>query len=423
MRLVTALMLATTLAAADPPAAAPHAFTIKTGEAFSFTPNFRGAGLSFDAQGLPAGLHLDPVKGTISGRPDEPGTYAIAITAANRGGKAVSKVSLTVTGTAVAAAKPPAPAPAPAKAKAPPPPPPPADEEEEDEVDPMLASGTPLSPWTDNQRRVIHHWFLPGAATLPVGDWYYRISHVARKGYDEELRTNLLGLDDDVKIGFMVAWSPAKATTLSLQRVNGRDLAVPTHDDKAVQYDTWDLLAQVQLLDQRGVRGLWQGPCDLNVVAGTSWMLRNYGTGDTSLNLGVVAERDLFNDRLRLGLGLWRAGLSAYDGAVGGTGQGDKSFPDETDPADQNGTSAVSLTARIALGQHWFLLAEAVKPVGGWHTKTGPSLATGLAYDTNTHEFAIYFTNSANAAFNSVVTGGAQEMALPFFAFSITAYL
>lgn len=280
-----------------------------------------------------------------------------------------------------------------------------------------------MAPWTDNQRRVIHNWFLPGAATLPDGDWYYRISHVARKGYDEEPRTNLMGLDDDVKIGFMIAWAPSKTVTLSLQRVNGRDLAVPTYDGKAVQYDTWDTLAQVQLLDQRGVRGLWDGPCDLSVIAGTSWMLRNHGTGDTSLDLGVVAERDLFGDRLRLGVGLWRAGLSAYDGAVGGTGQTDKAFPDETGAAAQNGTSSLGLTARFALGQHWFLLAEAVQPIAGWHTATGPSLATGLAFDTNTHEFAIYVTNTANAAFNSVLTGGAQEMALPFFAFSITAYL
>jgi hypothetical protein len=280
-----------------------------------------------------------------------------------------------------------------------------------------------LSLWTDNQRRVIHHWFLPGAASLPTGDWYYRISHVARKGYEEEPRTNLMGLDDDVKIGFLLAYAPVKATTLSLQRVNGRDLAVPIHDGRAVQYDTYELLGQVQLLDQRGVRGLWQGPCDLSVVGGVSWMLRNYGSGDTSIDLGVVAERDLLSDRLRLGLGLWRAGLSAYDAAVGGTGPGDKRFPDETGAAAESGTTAVGLTGRFAITQHWFLLGEVIQPVAGWRTQQGPSLAAGLAFDTNTHEFAVYFTNTSNAAFNSVITGGAQKMALPFFAFSITAYL
>ncbi len=421
MRIVPILLVAAALTAADPAPVGTHSFTVKTGDAFSFTPGFRGDGIVFAVEGLPPGLHLDPVRGTISGRPLQPGTFAVAIIAKNIKGSATSHVELTITGEPIGgapvAAQPP-------RAAGPPPPPPAAGgNEEEDEVDPMLSSGSPLAPWTENQRRVIHHWFLPGAATLPDGDWYYRISHVARKGYDEEWRTNLLGLDDDVKIGFMVAWSPAKAMTLSLQRVNGRDLAVPTHDNRAVQYDTFDTLLQVQLLDQRGVRGLWSGPCDLSLVAGTSLMLRNYGTGDTSLDFGVVAESDLFDDRLRLGVGLWRAGLSAYDGAVGGTGETDKKFPDETGAATQSGTTGLGLTARIALGQHWFLLAEAVSPIAGWKTQTGPSLAAGLAYDTNTHEFAIYFTNTANAAFNSVITGGAQEMALPFFAFSITAYL
>ena len=323
-------------------------------------------------------------------------------------------------------AEPPAAPPKPSNpaVRPPPPPPPPADadENEDEEEDPLLASG-PVSLWTDNQRRVIHHWFLPGAATLPGGDWYYRISHVARKRFDEEPRTNLFGLDDDVKIGFMVAYAPLKSTTVSLQRVNGRDLAVPVHDGRAVQYDTFELLGKLQVLDQRGVRGLWRGPCDLSVVGGASWMARNYGTGDTSIDLGVVAERDVFQDRLRVGLGLWRAGLSAYDAAVGGTGPGDKRFPDETDAAAESGTTSLGMTARFAISQRWFLIGEAIQPVSGWRTGRGPSLAAGVAFDTNTHEFAVYVTNTSNAAFNSVITGGAQEQELPFFAFSITAYL
>lgn len=407
-----ALALSAGLAAEEQPAVRPpHVFNVEAGEAFSFTPAFRGDGLTFASDELPPGLHQDPVLGTVSGRPTRPGTYRFGITARNALGVATARIEMTVSGGPAAVV-------APAAAK-PPPPPPAADEE--DEVDPMLASGAPLAPWTDNQRRAIHHWFLPGAATLPSGDWYYRISHIAREGYEEEPRTNLLGLDDNVKIGFMVAWAPVRSCTLSVQRVNGRDLAVPPHDGRAVQYDTYDLLAQVQLLDQRGVRGLLEAPCDLSLVAGGSWMLRNHGTGDTSIDLGIVAERDLFADRLRLGVGLWRAGLSAYDAAVG-IGPADKPFPDEPGAAE-SGTTAVGATARIALTQHWFLLGEAVQPIAGWKTGLGPAMAAGLGYDTNTHEFAIYFSNSANAAFNGVLTGGAQERALPFFAFSITAYL
>ncbi len=315
------------------------------------------------------------------------------------------------------------------KAKAPPPPAPPA--EEEDEADPMLASGSPMYPWTDNQRRVVHHWFLPGATSLPEGDWYYRISHVARDGYDREPRTNLFGLDDNVKMGLTLGWSPIKAVTVTVQRINGRDLAVEDVDGGKVQYDTFDVLAKFQLLDQRGVRGWRKGPCDLSLIAGQSLMFRNHGNGDGSLNLGVIAERDVMEDRLRLGVGLVRAGLSAYDGAIG-HGAGDKLMPDEQDYLSAQGapyqpaelaTMSIPLTARLAIAEHWCLLGEAIIPVQGWKTEGGPSLATGFAYNTNTHEFAFILTNTANAAFNSVITGGSKVGSLPFFAFSITAYL
>lgn len=444
--LVPLLACAAVAGAAEP--AQPTPLTAVAGQPFAFTPRFGGSGLEISAVGLPEGMRIDPATGRVSGRPLRPGIYPVAITARNEAGAAVSRIVLTVTAgrtaaapttqlpaaapaAAVAAAKPapparptaaPPPPLAPVKRLPPPPPPPAHSDDEEDEADPMLASGA-LSPWTDNQRRVIQHWFLPGAASLDAGQWYYRISHVARKGYEEEARTNLLGLDDDVKIGFMVGYAPAKGTTLTLQRVNGRDLAVPPIDNQAVQFDTWELLAKGQILDQRGVRGWRQGPCDLSLVAGASWMLRNHGTGDVSLDLGVVAERDLLADRLRLGVGVWHAGLSAYDGAVGGTGPGSKRFPDETGAAAENATSALGFTVRYALAEHWFLLGEAVSPLSGWDTGHGPALALGAAFDTNTHEFAVYFTNTANAAFNSVLTGGAQELALPFFAFSISAHL
>ncbi len=429
LRTLAVILLAGGLLAAEP--LTPHLFTVDAGKDFAFTPRFSGPGLTFGVGSLPDGLTFDPATGTVRGRPGIPGTYVIAITASNRGGTATSRIRLSVSGRAdrdTAPAPDAAPDAAPVAAAVPPPPPPPAapvggEDEEEDVEDPMLASGSALAPWTDNQRRVIRNWFLPGAASLPAGDFYYRISHVGREDLAESPRTNLVGLDDDVKIGFMLGWSPVRSLTATLQRVNGRDLDVPTVDGEAVQYDTWEVLLQWQVLDQRGVRGMWSGPCDLSVVAGTSWMLRNHGAGDTSVDVGVVAERDLFDDRLRLGVGLWRAGLSAYDAAVGGTGGPDKKFPDEIGAAEDSGTTALGLTARFALGQHWYLLAESAIPVGGWKTDEGPSLATGIAYDTNTHEFAILLSNTANTAFNGVLTGGAKEMALPFFAFSITAYL
>ncbi|HAT09898.1 MAG TPA: hypothetical protein DCS97_04750 [Planctomycetes bacterium] len=435
-RTLLPLVLAAAAFAADP---VPQTeLTVTAGSLFSYRPAFNGQPLDYRGENLPAGVAVDPATGLLRGKPLQTGVFDGSIIARGATSQARLRFRLTVLpGSATIAAVADTPAtsgtapgsePAPGGA-----PPAYAGGEEEDEADPMLAAGgAKLSEWTDNQRRVIHHWFLPGAATLPGGDWYYRISHVARNGYDEDVRTNLLGLDDNVKIGFMVGWSPVETTTLTVQRINGRDLAVaaPAVGEK-VSYDTYEFLGTWQLLDQRGVRGLWSGPCDLSLVAGWSWMLRNHGTGDVSLDLGVVAERDLFNDRLRLGVGLFHAGLSAYDQGLA-TGPSDKLFPDEQDylvsqgttvKPTANGTSSLALTARVALSQHWFLMGEGIVPLSGWDTEEGPAYAAGLGYDTNTHEFAIYFSNTANAAFNSVLTGGAQPMALPFFAFSITAYL
>lgn len=437
-RTLLILAAACRLAAEDHPTAPPRIFAelnVAAGADLGYRPGFRGGALRFVATGLPEGMTIDPATGLISGRSGIPGDYDVVVLARNQLGSAQVRVRIHVLGDASPRT---AQAPAPADgghagAPPPPPPPPPAggSEDEEDEVDPMLASGAPMHDWTDNQRRVIQHWFLPGAATLPEGDWYYRISHVARQGYDVDARTNLLGLDDSVRIGIMLAWSPVKATTVSLQRINGRDLAVASEPGKTVSYDTWEMLGKWQVMDQRGVRGSITGPCDLTLILGSSWMLRNHGSGDTSLDLGVIAERDLFADRLRLGVGLVRAGLSAYDNALG-AGPSSKLFPDEQAYlASQNvavgdqprATVSVPVTVRVALSQHWFLLGEAVTPIAGYRTGHGPALAGGFAFDTNTHEFSFIFTNTANAAFNSVITGGAQRMALPLFAFSIAAYL
>lgn len=423
MRLLVSAMLAVALHAADQPLRPVAELSVPAGQEVSFRAGIRGDGLAYTAVGLPAGLAIDPRSGLIHGRPAAAGTHDVVVQAANSAGAVRALVRITVAApTAVAAT---------AGGAPPPPPPAAADSGEEDQADPMLASGSPQHEWTDNQRRVIHHWFLPGAASLPEGDWYYRVSHVARQPWDEDTRTNLLGLDDSVKIGIMVAYAPWKATTLSVQRVNGRDLALPQSGGTTVKYDTWDTMVQYQLLDQRGVRGLIRSECDLSLMAGTSWMLRNRGSGDTSLNLGVMAERDFFDERLRLGVGLVRAGLSSYESAVG-SGPPAKLFPDEqaylasqgsTVEAVPRATVAIPVVARIALSQHWCLLGEMVQPIGGYRTGFGPALAGGFAIDTNTHEFAFIFTNTANASFNSVITGGAQRMAVPLFAFSICAYL
>jgi len=412
-------------------AALPAADTVlpaTVGKPFIYVPHFRGMGLTYAAEGMPDGLALDPASGALGGTPRTAGRHEVVIVARNAAGSVRLPVVVEVAGE---------PAPAPAAAapgvRPPPPPPPAAKAEEEDTPDPLMAAGVQLAPWTEKQRRVIHHWFLPGAAGLPAGDWYYRISHVAREGFDRQPLTNLAGLDDSVKIGIMVGWAPVKTLTLTLQRVNGRDLAVAPQEGENIQYDVWEPMAQWQVLDQRGVRGLLEGPCDLSLLAGESLLVRNHGLGDASVNVGAMAERDLFDDRLRLGVGLVHAGLSAYEKPISsGNPAPDKRYPDEQDYLASEGspvkkvpagTTAVPITARVAIAERWFLLAEAVIPVSGYRTGAGPAYAAGFAFDTNTHEFAFMLSNTANLSFNSVVTGGWKPATVPFFGFSITAYL
>lgn len=405
------------------------------GAPFAYQPHFRGTSLRYTAEGLPAGVAINATTGLVYGTWPSAGRQKFLLVASNTVGSARLQVVVNAPTPAKTAPPPPPPAkgapPATATGAKPPPAAPPA--EEEDTPDPMLARNQTVAPWTNNQRRVVHHWFLPGAAGLNAGDWFYRISHVAREGYDRQPLTNLLGLDDSVKIGFMVGYSPIKTLTVTLQRINGRDLAEAPVDGENLQYDVWEPMLQWQVLDQRGVRGAWQGPCDLSLVVGESLLIRNHGGGDTSLNLGLIAERDLFNDRLRLGLGVVRAGLSAYEKPISkGDPAPDKRYPGEQDylasqdsPVDSTAasTTAIPVTVRIALAEHWFLLGEAVLPVAGYRTEEGAACAAGFAYNTNTHEFAVVLSNTANLSFNSVVTGAWKAQSLPFFGFAITAYL
>jgi hypothetical protein len=325
---------------------------------------------------------------------------------------------------ATLAAAEPAPRPAPAPTVA---------AEEEDEADPMLAVQQPVFPWTENQRRTIYNSLLPGAATLPSGDWYYRISHVAREVYDEDMRTNLLGLDDNVKIGLMVGYGICTDVDVTLQRVNGYDLQIePVQPGLPTRFDYYEGLLTWRCLEQYDGGAAFGGLADVAVIAGATVMARNGGQGDTSIDLGLIAERNFLDDRLRLGLGVVHAGLSMYEATMG-KGPPTKLTPPEYDYLVETGappaveprmsTTAIPFTAKYAITPRWALFAEAIFPVTGYKTGCGPTLATGIRLNTNTHEFSVLFTNSANETFNSVIAGGNQDWNVNLFAFTISAYL
>ncbi|MEK7413696.1 MAG: DUF5777 family beta-barrel protein [Planctomycetota bacterium] len=391
-----------------------HRFELKIGAPFAWAPTFNGKPTAYRAENVPPGLIVDPRTGAVGGNPTTPGTWNTTIFASNRLGEGSSRMLIIVTGIPTV----------------PPPPPPPAADngEGEDEADPMLALTAKLYPCTEVQRRTIYNCFLPTSSILSHGQWFYRISHVSRETYYHDPRTNLLGLDDNVKIGLMVGYGIAKNMDLTLQRSNGYDLQLgPTSDGEPARFDSYDIMAKWKFLD-RLHDNAW---VDAALMFGTTEMVRNQGAPDTSLNLGIMLERDVLDDRLRLGVGIVHAGLSVYEKTLR-LGPPTKILPSEYEylssqglqpsKRDESSTTAVPVTAKFAITPRWALLAEAVFPIAGYSTGQGPALAAGFRINTNTHEFSFYGTNSGNTAFNSVVTGGNQPLNLNLFAFSISAY-
>ncbi len=73
----------------------PKTLSAVQGTSFSFTPVFAGGVTGIAASGLPAGLAIDPITGTISGIPAGTGQSAVTLSATNAGG--TTRVALTFT--------------------------------------------------------------------------------------------------------------------------------------------------------------------------------------------------------------------------------------------------------------------------------------------------------------------------------------
>ena len=422
----------------------------------------------FTVEHLPEGMALDATNGYLVGKPEVPGTSRLVL----RWQTPQGPKSLTATVQIAAPVNPPTPtpvakpeAPSPAEADAPKPeapvtPPPVAapalatqhadaakseakkEEEEEDVADPSLALGVTLYPHTEYQRRSIYSCFLPTATPLKAGDWYYRISHVTTVPINKDIRTDFLGLDSGVNIGFMVGYGIYDDMDLTLQRVTGEGLNDGTVDTigGGNRFDYWELLWKWKFLDQYDRAKDQGGLADVALVVGATEMVRNTGGGDVSVNVAVIAERNMFQDRLRLGVGLARAGLSThyYDQPGPGDVRRDKLLPSEYDYQAQTpgwadtherpakSTTAIPITAKIAVTETIQILGEAIYPINGYHSDYGPSLAVGARLNTNTHEFTLFLANTANTTFNSVITGGNTERTLTtwpnLFGFTISAF-
>ena len=61
-------------------------------------------------------------------------------------------------------------------------------------------------------------------------------------------------------------------------------------------------------------------------------------------------------------------------------------------------------------------------PVDGYSTGKGPSMAAGWRYNTHTHAYSIYLSNTANGSYNSTFTGGYKNNQLDLFGFDISIF-
>ena len=257
------------------------------------------------------------------------------------------------------------------------------DAEEEDVADPYLTSGAAVYPWTENQSRSIMNTMLPSAVAIGKGEWYYRILHIARERIDDEPATSFIGLDDNIKIGFQVSYGIADNFDVNVQRTNGRSLQVNLNRSDATKMDYYDIIFRYQFMKRRA-----GGMMDAAVHIGPTLMLRNTGSGEESLNLGLVCERNFLKDRLRLGVGVAYASLSTYERTVG-KGPDTKLTPDEYSalrsagspvPAEvEEHTLAIPLLAKYALTKKQQIFAEVIVPVDGYETRAGPSISCRIS--------------------------------------------
>jgi hypothetical protein len=286
-------------------------------------------------------------------------------------------------------------------------------------------------PWSDSMRRSPMHVLFPGAATIPERSFYGRFLHVSRESVNNKIGSgeqtepfhNLLGLEDNVRVGMLLGYGINDRWDAWVQRTNGRNFLKDWSGDSA-SFDYWDVMTKYRLLDEdeHGV--------DLAVYGGITYMMQDDESGSTSVNGGFTAEKSFFSDRLRLTAGLLYSSLSAYEATTVSDSSDDvamtKKVPGEVSTPflseGDNHTLALPFGASLALSRGWQVFVEGITPIDGYDTGKGPTLALGTRYVTDTHEFALYFANSANNSFNSVLTGGYRYGRVDQFGFSISIF-
>jgi hypothetical protein len=205
---------------------------------------------------------------------------------------------------------------------------------------------------------------------------------------------------------------------VTVQRVNGRSYTRDTGEQGS--FDLWDVMTKYKFLDENKH---W---IDASVSLGGTYFWQDEDVGRLAGNFALMAEKSIW--RFRAGSGLLYTSLSTYESTYGTpTGnEPSKNYPNEIygsgDPRDPSYTVAIPVSLSFALSKNHQLFTEAAFPMAGYHTEGGPSITSGLSYNTPTHVYRIYLSNTANGSFNSSFTGGYKDERLDIFGFDISIF-
>lgn len=292
------------------------------------------------------------------------------------------------------------------------------------EVAEVLPEGT--HAWTENMRRSPVGMLFPKTATIPKGDFYARFSHTSQNQLFVSAEKNhhafndLMGLESGVKVGILFGYGIMENWDVTIQRFNGRDYTRDPDTFEQGSYDLWDVMTKYKFLDEDKH---W---IDASVSLGGTYFWQNEGVGELAGNFALMAEKSIW--RFRVGSGLLYTSLSTYEAtrsSQSGTAPS-KDYPNEYygsgDPSDSAYTAAIPLSLSFALTKNHQLFTEAAFPIAGYHTDGGPSITSGLSYNTPTHVYRVYLSNTSNGSFNSTFTGGYKDERLDIFGFDISIF-
>lgn len=290
--------------------------------------------------------------------------------------------------------------------------------------------------WTENMRRTSIGVLFPKTATIPKGDVFARFSHTSQnQTFADSGRgdafDDMLGLESGVKVGILFGYGITKNWDVMVQRTNGRDYYPPYDPDDTADhhsFDLWDVMTKVQLLDED------KQFVDLSITVGGTCFWQDDGRRKWARNAALLVEKSFW--RFRAGSGLLYTSRSNYESARSSTGEDeDKLYINEdiryeyledgTEvplPRPEVDTTAIPVSLSLALTRKAQIFGEAAFPIDGYETGFGPSMAAGWRYNTPSHAFSIYLSNTANGNYNSTFTGGYQRHRLDLFGFDISIF-